>query len=54
MVCNEALPTSCAYGQDFRRSCFIVVDYAPHNLVFGKVDRLIIIYLEKCPCDELW
>jgi hypothetical protein len=31
-----------------------MVDYAPHNLVFRKVDRLIIIHLGECPCDELW
>jgi hypothetical protein len=45
MVCNEALFTSCAHGQDFKMSCFIVADNAFHNLVFRKVDRLIIIYL---------
>jgi hypothetical protein len=51
MVCNEALPTSCAHGQDFRKNYFTVVDNAPHNLVFKKVDILIIIHLEECPCD---
>jgi hypothetical protein len=51
MVCNEALPTSCAHGQDFKRSCFTVTNNASHNFVFRKVDRLLIIYLKECSCD---
>jgi len=31
MVCNEALLTSCAHGQYFKKSCFIVANNASHN-----------------------
>jgi hypothetical protein len=51
MVCNEALLTSCADGEKFMRNYFTVANNAYHNLVFKKVDKLIIIHLEKCPCD---
>jgi hypothetical protein len=51
MVCNEPLPTSYVHGQNFQKSYLNVANNASCNLVFKKVDRLIIIYLEECPCD---
>jgi hypothetical protein len=51
MVCNEALPTSCAHGQEFKKNYFTMANNAFHNLVFRKVNKLIIIHLEECPCD---
>jgi hypothetical protein len=39
MVCNEALPTSCAHGQDFKSNCIIVTYNTFHNLVLRHVDK---------------
>jgi hypothetical protein len=50
MVCNEALPTFCVNGQDFKRSNIIVVNNKPHNLVLKHDSKLITIHLK----DELW
>lgn len=51
MVYNEAPPTSCAHGQDFKRGCIIVTNYTLHNLALRKVNMLIIIYFKECTCD---
>jgi hypothetical protein len=34
-----------------RKAIFIMANNASHNLVFKKVDGLIIIYLEEYICD---
>ncbi len=43
MVSNEAAPTFCVHGQDFKKGCVIVVNYTCHDLVLRKVNGLIII-----------